>query len=181
MIVVVIAGLARSAPNSAGGTSGSDPDLIPGAGLIVRSEVLHIWLPDTLLELASSPIQQLIVHEHDPFRRFLERRSQENIRYAVTIRGHLAGGGRSDITFIRHPYDDPRHFQELSAILDSIDGGPIHDALDLSKASVHRVSDELLLGEPSEVLGAMWRIDVEREEDGRAGEQRVETRSRRSS
>ena len=90
---------------------------LPGAGIIVRSEVVHIQIPEALWELVRVQSVAQVVSDHRDLRRFLEQRHQTDLWYAVTTRGHQVNGGHSDIKFVRHPYDDPQHFQEVLDIL----------------------------------------------------------------
>jgi hypothetical protein len=90
---------------------------IPGSGIIVRSEVVHLQIPETFRDLAYLQSQAQVLSNHNDLRLFLEQRHQTDLWYAVTTRGHQVNGGHSDITFVRHPYDDPHHFQEVLDIL----------------------------------------------------------------
>ena len=127
-----------------------------GSGIIVRSEPIHLWLPQTLTELAQHQSQSRVVRTHEELQRFLELEGREDLWYALTARGHQVNGGFVDITVIRRPYDDASHFPELLAILATVAGNPPHhpDA-DFSRASVHIMAQELLKGEPREVMAEL--------------------------
>ena len=58
----------------------------PGSGIVVRSEVVHLWLPETLIGLATSQSEHLLAKKHEELRAYLESRGQEKIWYAVTNR-----------------------------------------------------------------------------------------------
>ena len=142
MIVVVIVttaiGLTEFAavvPQPGAAPELSDP---PGSGLIVRSEAIHLWLPETLVDLARHEFPALVARSHQELKKALERRGQENLWYAITVRGHQANHGAADISFIRHPYREPENLQELMDVLATVAGGPPHHpAADYSPAIVH--------------------------------------------
>jgi hypothetical protein len=110
----------------------------PGSGVIVRSEVIHLWLPKTLVELARSESPTLVARTHQELKKSLERRGQENLWYAITVRGHQVNHLAVDMSFIRHPYREPEHFQELMDLLASAAGSPPRrPSADYSAAVVH--------------------------------------------
>jgi hypothetical protein len=151
LVAAAMAGAAWLTADSIRPEEGVESDAYPGAGMIVRSEALHLWLPDRIGELASHPDRLAILRDYEGFRRFLERRGQETVHFAVTYRAYQVNGGRTDITFVRRPYDEPSVFQELSAILAGA-GEPDRGA------SVHVVPEALLNREPSAMLAEMQRI-----------------------
>ena len=115
----------------------SDP---PGSGLIVRSEVIHLWLPETLVDPARHDFPALIARTHQELKKALERRGQENLWYAITVRGHQVNHGAADISFIRYPYRKPENLQELMDVLATVAGSPPrHPSADYSAAIVHIV------------------------------------------
>jgi hypothetical protein len=119
-----------------------EAEALPGAGIIVRSEVVHLQIPETLWELACLQSQAQIVSDHSDLRLFLEQRHQTDLWYAVTTRGHQVNGGHSDITFVRHPYEDPHHFQEVLGILATAIGRTRGDPIsEFFAASVSIISD----------------------------------------
>ena len=127
---------------------------LDGSGTIVRSEPIHIWLPQTLIKRTNSPASaSRVVRNHEEWRRFLEREGREDLWYAMTSRGHLVNGGFVDITMIRHPYDEPEHFAELRAILATAAGNPPHTTeVDFSRASVHLLSEEDVKRDPRQFM-----------------------------
>ena len=113
MIVVVVVATAIGltqfgavAPRPSGAPEFSDP---PGSGVIVRSEVIHLWLPENLVDLARHEFPALVARTHQELKKALERRGQENLWYAITVRGHQVNQGAADISFIRHPYREPEN------------------------------------------------------------------------
>ncbi len=130
-----------------------EPDDRPGSGVTVRAEVLHLWLPETLIELAAHQPRCLVAQTHDDLRSFLECRGQRELWYAFTTRSHQVNGGIVDTTVIRHPYKDPNHFPEFLDVLGTAAGNPpTYPALSYSGAEVHVLPGKLSEREPSEVV-----------------------------
>ncbi|SIN72759.1 hypothetical protein SAMN05444166_0471 [Singulisphaera sp. GP187] len=141
-LATAMTGLAGVNLNGIRPAQGNDNDEVAGAGIIVRSEVLHLWLPETFRELAYSPAQT--VRDHQELRQFLEQRHLETLRYSVTTRGHQVDGGYSDIRYTRQPYEDAHQFQEFLDILAGVGGIPDHDlAAAFPGASVHFIAEAL--------------------------------------
>jgi hypothetical protein len=137
---------------------GLEPQDDPRSGVTVRNEVLHLWLPETLSELAKHQPFTAVAQQHQQLRTSLERRARESAWYALTTRAHQANGGMADITYIRHPYSDSQTFQELLDVLATAAGNPpLHSTLNLSGARVHILSSELSEREPSEVVRELLR------------------------
>jgi hypothetical protein len=142
MIVVVLVttafGLAQFdalAPRPSGALEFSDP---PGSGVIVRSEVIHMWLPEILADPARQEFPALVARTHQELKKVLEREGQERLWYAITVRGHQANLGAADISFIRRPYCEPENFQELMDVLATVAGNPpCYPSADYSAAIVH--------------------------------------------
>jgi hypothetical protein len=119
-----------------------------GDGTVIHTEALHLWLPETLFSRTT----------HESLQQFLERPGQENIWYALTMRGHQVNGAFSDITIIRRPCNDPDHLPELLDILATAGGNPPSDPIvDFSTAAVHIIDEELAKREPSEVIAELLR------------------------
>jgi hypothetical protein len=156
MVVVIVTmaiGLMRLGFRASVPTREPEPDDRGGSGIIVRDEVLHLWLPTTLIELARNQSDSSVAHTHQELRTFLERRGQENLWYAFTTRGHQVNGGTADMTFIRHPYRAPEHFGEFLDVLATAAGNPSRDPTSrYSGAEVHILSRELSEREPREVV-----------------------------
>jgi hypothetical protein len=109
----------------------------PGSGLIVRSEVVHLWLPETLADLARTETRAIEARTHQELKKALERRGLEKLWYAITVRGHQVNHERSDISFIRYPYRQPESLQELLDILAIVVGSPPREpSADYSAAKV---------------------------------------------
>lgn len=135
-----------------------NPDEIPGSGSVVQTEVVHLWVPEALRELAGPRAEGCDTRDDINIRRLLEQRHQEHLRYAVTLRGHQVNGRYSDVTFVRRPYEDARILPEFLDTLKFVSGARNRDTgTDFSGASFHIVSEELLLREPAEIAAELRR------------------------
>ena len=142
----------------------------PGAGIIVRTEVLRLWLPLELTDLSKRQSQPLVVRTHEELQRLLERQDRRRLWYALTFRARLFNGAVVDLTFIRRPYDDARHFPEFLDILATATGYPPRGPdSDYSKASVSIIAQEPSTCEPREVMAELLQWPILRI-DGNVGE-----------
>jgi hypothetical protein len=93
------------------GTGGREVALSPGSN--VRSEMIGLWLPEPLQELANPEGRARIASDPEGLRRFLESRRGQDPICTVIVRGYQADGAHTDITFLRRPCEEPDHFWEL--------------------------------------------------------------------
>jgi hypothetical protein len=144
------------APRPSGALEFSDP---PGSGVIVRSEVIHMWLPEILADPARQEFPALVARTHQELKKMLERGGQENLWYAITVRGHQANHGASDISFIRYPYREPENLQELMDVLATVAGRPPrHPSADYSAAVVQIMPEGMSQREWLEAMQASWLL-----------------------
>jgi hypothetical protein len=109
-----------------------------GAGITVRNQVIHVWLPEPLLDVAKRESKTVVVQNHQELRKTLERKGYQSPWYAFTVRAHQVNGGVAELTFIRNPYHDPEDFQEFLDVLGTARGHPPrYPAADYSTATVH--------------------------------------------
>ena len=142
-------GIANVAPSGIRLANKDDPAEGPDMTAIVRSEVLRLWLPGTLTEMARDRSQPGFPRTHEDLRRYLELQHQQGLWYALTMRAHHADGRFSDVTVIRKPYDDRLVFPELLVVLATAAGNaPESTVSDFTKASIHLIADESVNREP---------------------------------
>ncbi len=128
----------------------------PGAGILVHSELLRLWLPQELTELSKRQSQSLVVRTHEELQRFLELQDRRRLWYALTFRAHQLNGKVVNLTFIRWPYDDPHHFPEFLNILATAAGNPPRDPdADYSNASISIIAQEATKREPHAVMAEL--------------------------
>jgi hypothetical protein len=112
----------------------------PGSGLIVRSEVIRLWVPETLVDPARHELPAPAAPTRQELKKVLERRGQENLWYAITVRAHLADDRAEDTSFIRYPHRQPEYLSELMDVLTAVAGSHRrHPSADYSAAIVHVV------------------------------------------
>ena len=119
---------------------GAESDFIdpPNSGLIISSEVVRLWLPETLVDPAEHEFPAQVGRTRHELKAILEPRGQENLWYAITVRSHMANHRAEEISFIRYPYRQPEYLPELMDILSAVAGSPPrHPSTDYSAASVH--------------------------------------------
>jgi hypothetical protein len=130
-----------------------EPANHPGSGIIVRSEVLRLWLPQTLIELAKRQTLPSRIRTHEELQRTLECLCQRDVWYALTARAHKVNGERVDLTTIRWPYRDSRYFPELLDVLALAAGEPPSDPTPgFSDVSISVLPDDSLKRAPREVM-----------------------------
>jgi hypothetical protein len=128
--------------------SGKDPlDAI-----VSRSEVIDLYLPRTLIEVANHQTQQPPLRTHEELRRSLEVQHHRDLWYAVTLRGFQANGEFADTTFIRRPYAETDRFAEFLEIMAAATASPPKLWRNLASATVHLIPDELSERDPREVI-----------------------------
>jgi hypothetical protein len=119
----------------------------------VRTEVLRLWLPETLIDFEEHRSPSSAPPIHSELRAFLERRRQTHLWYAMTTRGHQVDGRLVDMTFIRRPYSDSQHFQEFLDVLATAAADPAqYPTMSYAGAEVHILPRELSEREPAEVV-----------------------------
>lgn len=128
-------------------------------GTVVRWEVVHLWVPESLQQLADRQSGHEAVRSHEELRRLLERCHQQRLRYAVTSRSHQVDGDHADITFIRHPYEDWPHFQEFLDVLARLNGARQSRGIvaDIAVASVHILPEATFDLEPADLYSELQK------------------------
>jgi hypothetical protein len=127
-------------------------DYDPDDGIVIRTEVIRLYLPRTLIELAQRQKLQPSLHSHEDLRRKLEFEHHRDLWFALTERAHTLKGGIVDIKHFRTPYKDRGHFPEFLEILAAAVGNP---SADLSSAKVRLIPDELSERDPREVISEL--------------------------
>jgi hypothetical protein len=120
---------------------------------VVRTEVLRLWLPESLIDFAKPQSQSSAPRTYAELQTLLERRGQTDLWYALTVRGLQVNGGTADMTFIRRPYGDSQHFQEFLDILATAAGDPPPDStMCYAGTEVHILPRELSARDPRQVV-----------------------------
>jgi hypothetical protein len=144
------------------------------AGTIVRSEVLHVWLPPTFIEFAQHQPSSGAPRTHKAFKRVLALRGWEALWYAITTRAYMANGDFIDLPFVRQPFSEPGLFPEILEILAVITEDSCAEATNkFSSASVHVLTEESMKREIRDVMAELQRnpyslVGLEHRADSRA-------------
>jgi hypothetical protein len=125
-----------------------------GAGIIVRLELLHIWLPPALIELVEREPSSGAIRTHEELKRFLDHLGRQNLWYALTARGHQANGELVDLPFVRQPYKEHVLFPEFLKILAM---AAENSTDEFSSASVHVLTEEIARCEIRDVMAELKR------------------------
>ena len=156
LIVVAALGLTRFASHVSRQVEKGEPVDDIAACINYRYELLHIWLPQKLTQLATRQAQTQFARLHEEMPCVLDPQDQQSLWYALTVRVHRAGSEASDVSYVRRLNDDSRYFPELLDILGSVAGtsscGPTSE---YSTASVHIFADQFLKREPREVVAEL--------------------------
>jgi hypothetical protein len=127
----------------------------PGSSAITRTEVVDLWLPETLLNSARCQGDSSVALDYPELRPTCECQGlrTNDLWYAYTLRAYQDDGGAADITFIRHPYCEPEHLQEFHDVLAAAAGiSPRHSVLHIAGAEVHILPGELCQRDPRAVI-----------------------------
>jgi hypothetical protein len=152
MLAAASSGLVWLANRSSRPSQPLEPAGWPGLDVEERTEVVRLWLPETLIDFARRGSQSSAPQTHSELRAFLERRGQTNLWCAFTTRFHEVNGRSADITFTRRPYRDPQHFQELLDILAALHGQARSSSTKYAGAELLIVPRELATREPRDAI-----------------------------
>jgi hypothetical protein len=102
-----------------------EADDLPGAGVIVKTEVVDLWLPETLIDLVDHRPECVLARTQQELRTTLECRGVDDLWYAYTIRCYQVNGGVGDVTFVRRPsLCESQNFAEYLNVLATAAGNP---------------------------------------------------------
>jgi hypothetical protein len=156
LVATAAVGLTRFGTHVSRQAQKAEPVEAGGAGIIIRSEAVCLWLPLALSDLAKRRSQSREIRTHEDLRRFLKLQRQEHLWYALTTRGHQVNGDFIDLTIVRRPFEDPVHFPELLDILATVAGSrPCDQAGDMSNAKVYVIPDEMVKREPRQAMAEL--------------------------
>jgi hypothetical protein len=125
----------------------------PGSGVAVRTNVEHIWLPKTLLDMARHQPISTVAEGYKDMGPLPKPPGREKLWYALGTRIHQKNGRDDHITYIRHPYGEPERFPEFLKVLATASGGsPSGSTSSFSEAEVHILAGEQAEGRPREVV-----------------------------
>jgi hypothetical protein len=136
----------------------------PGSGIVVRSEVIAIWMPRALRDLAMERSGLAVAIAPEALEADLARKGWRPAWYALSYRAHQVNGKFAEITQIRRLSGVPDHLDELEAVMAMAAGKPPRFGdRDFSHASVEIIPETLQGVDPR---AAIDRLLSERLGDG---------------
>lgn len=125
----------------------------PGSGIIERTDVTAVWVPQALLDLARHGAGGPVIRSPGDLGDYVERHRLSAAWYAVTYRGRQIDGDSAEITQIRHLSDAPAHPGEFLDVMAFLAGNPPRsEKWDFSGAAVRVIPGRLLTVVPSEAI-----------------------------
>jgi hypothetical protein len=129
------------------------PDDSAGSGIIVRVEVIALWIPRALHDMAQLQDGAPVFLSPEAVHTELKRRGLNDAWYALTYRGHQVNREFVDMTQIRRLSAAADHLDELQAVMAKAAGRPPqYDGLDFSLARVEVIPDTLQAVDPREAV-----------------------------
>ena len=130
-----------------------EPANSPDLDLSVRVEVIHLCLPQSLIDFARRQSASPIAPAHQELQTPVERRTQKNLWYALTKRVYQSDGTVADVRYTRRPYREPWRFPEFLDVLAMVARDPPPDpGSEYYGAEFHILPSELSEREPRAVL-----------------------------
>jgi hypothetical protein len=127
-----------------------------GSGTLTHVEVVDLWVPETMLDAGRRQPDCAAAPAYAELRSTINRRTWDNLWYALTIRAYQVDGGAADITFIRHPFREPCYVKEFHHVLAAAAGiSPRHSTVGYNRAEVHILPVDVAEREPREVMEAL--------------------------
>ncbi len=161
--VVGIAGIVGllSVSFQAGAPGPDDPG---GSGIIVRTEVIALWIPRALHDVAQSEAGAPVFLSPEALLTEPRFRGLNAAWYALTYRVHQVNGESVEITQIRRLSDATDHLDELQAVMATAAGRPPRSEDGrFSHARVEVIPDTLQAIDPREAVSRLMADPVVRD------------------
>ena len=158
LLIVAAIGLASLASRAPGPTSGAESARPPGSGIVVRTELVDVWVPKALDKLLqdhsnnSMPVPDEIV-------RLAQKQNRDiDLWYAVTAHHHQVDGGETEITTIHYPLHSAREYSSLRKLFDSISAeSASRPNSSMPAPRLHVIPDELLKLPPRDAIAELLK------------------------
>jgi hypothetical protein len=125
-----------------------------------------LWLPQKLVDLSKREPGSVVVQTHQELQLIFELQEDQEMVYAITIRGHQANQGAANITFLRCPYRERESLSEFREIMATAVGSPPRTpTIDYSGAKVHILPSAMTRGELFEAIQESSAPSKSREPD----------------
>jgi hypothetical protein len=127
------------------------PDALAGSGIIVKSEVIVIWMPRALHDLARHRAGPPVDRCPEELQTYLGPNHWRTGWYALRYRCHQVNGESTEITQIRRLSEAADHLDELEDVMAAAAGSPPrYEAF--SHARVKSIPDTLQAVDPREAI-----------------------------
>jgi hypothetical protein len=130
-------------------------------GIIVRSEVISLWMHPALFDLAYLPHDAAARRSFAGYRKYIEDLGQEKAWYVITVKGFQANGETIILTTVRRPYEmlEPLFPEFLDILALAAAKPPTYPATDFSRVKVGVIPTRLLNADPCEALSELSTLE----------------------
>jgi hypothetical protein len=133
----------------------------PDSGVVVRTEVTAVWIPQALCELARGRAGPRVDCSPEEVQIYLARHGWRVAWYALTCRGYQVNGHSEEITHIRWLSEAAEHLDELQAVMATAAGrSPRFEGSDSSCARVEIIPDTLQAVDSREAITRLMAEQV---------------------
>jgi hypothetical protein len=130
-----------------------DPEDRPGSGIVMRTEVAAVWVPQALCNLARLEAGHRAHFTPQEVQTFLEKHGWQTASYALTYRGLQVNGEFGELTQIRFLSEAADHLDEFRAVMATAAGRPPNfEDGDYSHSNVELIPDTLQPFSPREAM-----------------------------
>jgi hypothetical protein len=138
------------------GAGSPGPEDPPNSGIIVRTEVTALWIPQAIHDVAQSEAGATVFHCPEALQTELERRGLNDAWYALTYRGYQVNGDSAEITQVRRISEAPDHLEEFQDMMATAAGHPPrHEGREFSQVKVGIIPDTLLTANPLKAVSQL--------------------------
>jgi hypothetical protein len=135
-----------------------DPEDQPGSGVVIRTEVAAVWVPQALCNLARLEAGHRMHFAPEEVQTYFEDHGWKTAWYALTYRGLQVNGQSGELTQIRFLSEAADHLAELQAVMATAAGRPPYfEDVDFSHSSVEIIPDALQAVDPREAFTSATR------------------------
>ena len=130
--------------------------ILPGSGIIVRTEVIVLWNPRALRDVAESEGGGAVFHSPEALQTELKGRGLNDAWYALTYRCYQVNRDSSEITQVRRISEAPAHIEEFQYMMAMAAGHPPrHEGREFSRGQVEIIPDLLLTADPLKAVSQL--------------------------
>jgi hypothetical protein len=130
-------------------------------GIIVRTEVVSLWMHPAHFDLAQHPAQLAACRSLDGYRRYAEQRGLEKAWYVITTKSFQINGHIEVISTITKPYEmiEPYYSEFLGILALAAGHPPQYASIDFMNAKVCVIPNRLLHANARTVLDELRMLE----------------------